>query len=39
MRVRNCSTNHLAKIIVNKVEVINEFLKDKELDCLEIYDG
>lgn len=39
LRVRNCTTNHLAKIIVDKIEVINEFLKDKELDCLEIYDG
>lgn len=39
LRVRSCSTSHLAQIIVNKIEVINEFLKDKELDCLEIYDG
>lgn len=39
LRVRNCSTIHLAEIIINKIEIINEFLNDKELDCLEIYDS
>ncbi|MDZ7935528.1 MAG: DUF5615 family PIN-like protein [Emticicia sp.] len=38
LRVRNCSTAHLAKIIALKIEIINEFLNDKELDCLEIFD-
>jgi predicted nuclease of predicted toxin-antitoxin system len=38
LRVRNCSTSHLAQIIKNKIDIINDFLIDKELDCLEIFD-
>lgn len=38
LRVHNCSTSHLAQIIENKIEIINQFLNDKELDCLEVFD-
>lgn len=38
LRVRNCSTNHLAEIIVNKTEVIHGFLKEENVDYLEIFD-
>ncbi len=38
LRIRNCSTPHLDKIIENKIDIINEFLIDEELDCLEIFD-
>jgi predicted nuclease of predicted toxin-antitoxin system len=38
LRIRNCSTQHLAEIIKNKIELIDKFLNDSELDCLEIYE-
>lgn len=37
LRVRNCSTLHLAEIIEDKIEIINNFLNDDELYCLEIF--
>jgi predicted nuclease of predicted toxin-antitoxin system len=38
LRIRNCSTLHLAEIIENKIEIINNFLNDDELYCLEIFE-
>lgn len=39
LRVKNCSTNHLAEIIVSKIEVIHSFLQEENVDYLEIFDS
>lgn len=39
LRVKNCSTNHLAEIIVSKIEVIHSFLQEENFDYLEIFDS
>ncbi len=38
LRVRNCSTQHLAEIIKNNIDLINDFLVSEDHDCLEIFE-
>lgn len=37
LRTGNCSTAILSKVIIGNEEVIHRFLKDDDLDCLELF--
>ncbi|MCF8247834.1 MAG: DUF5615 family PIN-like protein [Saprospiraceae bacterium] len=37
MRTGNCSTANLAATILNNTEIIQNFFKDDQLDCLELF--
>lgn len=37
LKTGNCSTTELAQLLIQKKEIIAEFLHSEEKDCLEIY--
>lgn len=37
LRIGNCSTAHLAEILLRDAPLIQTFLEDEDQDCLEIY--